>query len=128
MKPIHTAMIAASSLGLLASCSQDAAADAPCPVAGRYAVAGQQPGGGGQYAGEAVISETPAGCSMRWLPPNDSAGTGTFANGVLTIRFTFADGGTGQVQYTRAASGELNGLWWLDGDEGNKGTENLRPL
>lgn len=128
MKPIHASLIAATCFCSLTSCTQDATAQSPCPVAGRYAVAGELPGEAGSYAGETLISASEAGCDMRWYPPNDSSGSGTYSDGVLTIRFTFADGRTGQVHYTRATNGELQGLWWMDGDDGNQGTETLSPL
>lgn len=100
-----------------------------CPVTGRYSVLGRQPGGSGTYRGEAMISSNASGCHVRWFPPNDSVGTGHYANGVLTIYFTFAqNGASGVVKYTRAANGELHGTWWMNGNEAHQGTETLRPL
>lgn len=99
-----------------------------CPVAGRYAVVGQVPGVAGSYRGEAIISANATGCAMRWFPPNDSFGTGSYSNGVLTIYFTFANGGSGEVRYTRAANGEMHGVWWMNGNPANQGRETLHPL
>jgi len=62
---------------------------------------------------------------MKWLPPNDSEGMGDYTGGVLTIQWTFSRGGHGVIKYTRAASGELNGIWWKDNNPSNKGTEKL---
>jgi hypothetical protein len=99
-----------------------------CPVSGRYSVLGRQPGASGTYRGEALISATATGCQVRWFPPNDSVGTGDYSNGVLTIYFTFAqNGASGVVKYNRASNGELHGTWWMNGNEGNQGTETLRP-
>jgi len=99
-----------------------------CPVAGRYHVVGRIPGATGSYQGEAEITGNATGCSMRWFPPNDSFGTGDYANGVLTIYFTFAqNGNSGIVKYTRAQNGEMHGVWWMNGNEGNQGTETLQP-
>ena len=100
-----------------------------CPVAGRYAVVGRVPGSNNSYKGEAIVSANATGCAMRWFPPNDSAGTGTYSDGVLTIYFTFANNGvSGVVKYNRAPNGELHGVWWINGNEANQGTESLRPL
>lgn len=106
-----------------------ASAQGLCAAAGRYAVVGRVPGGSGSYKGEAVIVANSTGCEMRWFPPNESVGTGTYSNGVLTIYFRFANGGgTGVVRYQRAANGEMHGVWWMNGNESNQGTETLRPL
>ena len=100
-----------------------------CPVSGRYFVIGRHPGGTGSYKGEAIISSNPGGCHVRWFPPNDSSGSGTYSNGVLTIYFTFAaNGASGVVKYNRASNGELHGVWWMNGGESNQGTETLRPM
>lgn len=100
-----------------------------CAVAGRYGVVGRVPGASGSYKGEAVIVANSTGCEMRWFPPNESAGTGHYSNGVLTIHFRFANGGaTGVVRYQRAANGEMHGVWWMNGSESSQGTETLRPL
>jgi|RhiMetdeSRZDD1v2_1073273.scaffolds.fasta_scaffold119877_7 hypothetical protein len=96
-----------------------------CPIAGRYAVKGSLPGTARSYRGEAVIRARGIGCYVKWLPPNDSEGTGNYKSGVLTIRWTFASGGHGVIRYTRGASGELNGMWWKDNSPSNKGTEKL---
>jgi len=96
-----------------------------CPIAGRYAVKGSLPGTARPYRGEAIILARGSGCYMKWLPPNESAGTGDYTGGVLTIHWTFASGGHGVVRYVRAASGELNGTWWKDSNPASKGTEKL---
>ena len=128
MKPIRASLIVAGCLGSLTSLVSTAAAQSTCPVAGRYAVVGRIPGATGQYTGEAVIAANATGCEMRWFPPNDSSGSGTYSNGVLTVYFTFANGGSGVVRYTRASNGELHGVWWMNGNENNQGTETLRRL
>lgn len=99
-----------------------------CPVAGRYFVVGRIPGATGSYKGEALISANATGCAVRWYPPNESSGSGDYTNGVLTVYFTFANGGSGVVKYNRAANGELHGVWWMNGNESNQGTETLRPM
>lgn len=99
-----------------------------CGAAGRYGVVGRIPGAAGSYRGEAIVAANATGCEMRWFPPNDSFGTGSYSNGVLTIYFTFAAGGSGVVRYERAANGEFHGVWWMNGNESNQGTETLRPL
>lgn len=99
-----------------------------CPVAGRYSVLGYVPGAANPYRGEATISPSGTGCAMKWSPPNESDGTGDYTNGVLTIYFTFAGGGSGVVKYTHAPNGELRGTWWMDVDPARKGTETLTPL
>jgi hypothetical protein len=128
MERTRVALLVAGCLGSLAAIST-AEAQSRCPVAGRYAVVGRIPGATGQYTGEASITATDTGCRVRWFPPNDSTGTGIYSNGVLSVSFTFANGGgSGIVRYTRAPNGELHGVWWMNGDEGNQGTETLRPL
>src|SRR5262245_15844323 len=52
-----------------------------CPIAARYAVEGVQPGTARPYRGEAIILASGTGCRMKWLPPNDSEGTGDYKNG-----------------------------------------------
>ena len=100
-----------------------------CAVAGRYLAVGRLPGAVNSYKGEVVITSTATGCHVRWFPPNDSSGTGTYAGGVLTVYFAFAgNGAAGVVRYTRASNGELHGVWWMNGNESNQGTETLRPL
>ena len=99
-----------------------------CPIAGRYSVEGYGPGGASPYRGEAVISAKGTGCHMRWSPPNDSEGTGDYTGNILTIYFTFPNGNGGVVKYTRSASGEMNGTWWMDIAPANKGTEKLTPI
>lgn len=104
-----------------------AQAGGACPVAGSYSVVGRVPGVDGSYKGEATITGQGNGCYMRWYPPNDSEGTGAYANGVLTIAFTFANGGgSGIVRYNLAPNGELHGVWWMNGNPSAQGTETLR--
>lgn len=100
-----------------------------CPVAGRYMVLGRSPGESGTYTGQAVVSANSTGCHVQWFPPNDSSGTGTYVDGVLTVYFRGAStGASGVVKYTRAANGELHGVWWMNGNESNQGTETLRRM
>lgn len=99
-----------------------------CPIAGRYQVVGRQPGETASYTGEAIISANPGGCRMQWFPPNTSEGTGTYVSGVLTINFTFENGGRGVVRYTRAGNGELHGVWWMNANPDAQGTESLLPI
>jgi hypothetical protein len=98
-----------------------------CPVAGVYSLVGRQPGAIGQYRGEAIVTAANAGCRMTWYPPNDSTGTGFYANGELTIYFTFANGAGGVVKYKRAANGEFHGVWWMNANPSAQGTETLTP-
>src|SRR5262245_51399987 len=99
-----------------------------CPIAGRYSVEGYGPGSANPYRGEAIISAKGTGCHMKWFPPNESEGTGDYTGNVLTIYFGFPNGAGGIVKYTRSASGEMNGTWWLDATPSNKGTEKLTPI
>ena len=123
MKPVSVALI----FGLATLPASLPAQGSSCPVAGNYLVIGRVPGATGSYTGNATISANAGGCHVRWYPPNDSEGTGTYANGQLTIYFTFANGGSGVVKYDRSPNGELHGTWWMNGNESNQGTETLRP-
>lgn len=96
-----------------------------CPVAGRYFVVGRLPGAIGSYRGEAVISGKGTGCHVKWFPPNDSQGSGTYDNGVLTIYFTFKQGGSGVVRYMQSSPGVLDGVWWMNATPASQGTEKL---
>ena len=97
-----------------------------CPVAGDYLVTGQNTGASRQYYGEAVITDTGSGCNMRWLPPNTSEGSGSFADGALTIHYVLG-GGRGVVRYELSSSGELAGVFWPEGQPTKiLGSETLR--
>jgi hypothetical protein len=121
--------IAAGCFGSLALGVSDAKAQSSCPVAGRYEVIGRNPGAAGSYTGEALITDSGTGCEMYWFPPNESSGSGSFGDGVLTIHFTLANGtGSGVVRYALAGNSELHGIWWVHGHEADQGTETLRPL
>lgn len=103
-----------------------AEAQAACPVAGSYNLVGRVPGGTQNYKGTADITAYGDGCYMRWYPPNDSEGTGAFANGTLTINFTFAvGGGTGVVRYTLMPNGQMEGVWWMTASPDRQGVETL---
>jgi len=99
-----------------------------CPIAGRYAVVGYQPGATTAYRGEAIISASGSGCLMTWFQPNESEGNGSYSNGVLTIYFAFPGGGNGIVKYTRMPNGELQGSWWMVNTPNRQGTETLTPI
>ncbi len=102
-------------------------AQAACPVAGNYRVAGTNPGGTA-YEGTATIEARDGGCYARWYPPNDSEGTGTYANGRLKVRYRFLAGGEGgEVICTRQPDGTLKGTWSPYGEGGGQGTETLTP-
>ncbi|NWH07915.1 MAG: hypothetical protein HXY22_04580 [Alphaproteobacteria bacterium] len=111
---------------IFASVAAASSADA-CPLAGRYNVEGTNVGGQGRYKGEAVISANGEKCVVNWLPPNTSAGEGTFDGETLTVRFSGA-GARGTVVYTLQTDGSLDGRWWLDQDEGRVGRERLTPM
>lgn len=116
--------IFALSMGLIGSPAS--AQSSGCEVAGSYWLAGRVPGATGSYKGEAKISAKGGGCSMKWYPPNDSEGSGTYVNGVLTVYFTFAKGGgSGVVQYYLQPNGELRGEWWMNNSPSNRGIEVL---
>jgi hypothetical protein len=102
-----------------------AEADYGCPVTGKYSVIGRGPRATNSYQGEASISESGGACRVEWFPPNTSRGSGEYANGVLTVHFTFASGQTGVVRYTRAPNGDLHGVWWTDDKPSVWGTESL---
>lgn len=124
LKPVSVAVVALAVTGITPIPAHGQAAK--CAVAGQYNVVGRIPGSNNSYTGTAQITSSMTGCSVRWFPPNDSTGSGTYANGVLTVRFTFTSGGKGTVRYTRAANGELHGVWWMDGRQSEQGTETLR--
>ena len=126
MKPFSLLILVPAAF--LQSATAPAQSANSCAAAGRYSVTGQIPGATGYYRGEATISSNGTGCYMRWFPPNDSEGTGTYVNGVLTIAFTFANGGQGMVSYNRAPNGEFRGRWWMNANPSSQGTETLRPL
>lgn len=116
--------LAAIALQLAAASAQPSAG--ACPIAGNYWVAGRIPGAVNAYRGKAVISRKGGGCHMKWYPPNDSQGSGTYSDGVLTIYFTFAKGGgSGVVRYSRGANGNLQGVWWMNNGPSAQGMEVL---
>jgi hypothetical protein len=98
-----------------------------CPVAGTYSVSGTNPGSTVLYHGQASVTSNGVGCYMKWAPPNNSEGSGDYTNGVLTIHFKLGNY-TGVVQYTSAAGGQMNGVWWADSNPGARGTETLFPI
>ena len=120
-------MTAAALLALAAGCATAQAQSSSCPVSGRYSVSGTNPNSSAVYHGQATISANGVGCYVKWAPPNNSQGSGTYVNGVLTIHFALGNY-TGVVQYTRMNDGSLSGTWWSDGDPNNKGTETLYPI
>lgn len=102
-------------------------APAACSVAGNYRVAGTNPSGG-NYEGTATIRARDGECYVRWAPPNESEGTGTYANGRLKVHYRSALGGEGgEVIYTRQPDGTLIGTWGPYGESGGQGTETLTP-
>ena len=97
-----------------------------CPVAGTYRVAGTNPGGT-VYEGTATIEARDGGCYIRWYPPNDSEGTGTYMYGRLKVQYRFtASGEVGEVVYERQPDGSLKGTWGPNGEVA-QGTETLTP-
>jgi hypothetical protein len=101
---------------------------AACPIAGRYAVAGQLTGGSGTYRGEATITSNGVGCYVKWFPPNTSEGSGTYSNGVLTVNFQLGNE-AGVVRYDRLSTGELRGTFWSEANPNYiQGTERLIPI
>lgn len=100
---------------------------APCPVAGKYRVAGTNTGGT-TYQGTATIEDRDGECFIRWSPPSESEGSGTYANGRLKVHYRSALGGEGgEATYTRQPDGTLRGTWSLNGEGGGGGTETLTP-
>lgn len=118
-----TASLIAAAAGMVSA----QAAQADCPVAGKYRVVGRVPGAVGSYQGKAFISKSETGgCLMMWGDPNSSKGAGEFADGVLTINFTVEGSGRkGVVKYTRAPNGDLHGVWWYNKAPNEWGTESL---
>ncbi|HYD24832.1 MAG TPA: hypothetical protein VEB68_08535 [Croceibacterium sp.] len=124
---IRTLLVAACPLALAAIATPAAGKSSACPVAGHYWVAGKLPGADTVYRGEATISARRGACRMRWGAPNTSEGNGTYRDGVLTINFRFRDGSSGVVRYTRAANGDMHGVWWMDASPNSQGTETISP-
>ena len=110
-----------------AAAEAQTASSSSCPVSGRYSVSGTNPNSTAVYHGQATISANGVGCYVKWAPPNNSQGSGTYVNGVLTIHFALGTY-TGVVQYSRMSDGSLSGTWWSDGDPNSKGTETLYPI
>ena len=103
-------------------------AQAACSVAGRYMAKGHLTGASGTYKGEAIIKEQDGGCYVRWLPPNTSEGTGTYADGVLTVNYLIG-GKPGVVRYEMSDNGVLEGSFWPQGHPTQiQGTETLTPI
>jgi hypothetical protein len=100
---------------------------AQCPIAGRYAVSGTNPNSAAVYHGQATITSNGVGCYVKWAPPNNSEGSGSYVNGVLTVHFALGNY-TGVVQYTHMANGILSGTWWTDTAPNARGTETLYPI
>lgn len=125
MRFVFLALAFASFLGLGAEAQSPGKS---CPVAGRYSVAGLLTGSTREYHGEAVITDTGSACNVRWLPPNDSEGTGAYADNVLTVHYTLG-GQRGVVRYERDSNGDLAGVFWPEGSPTNiQGRERLSPL
>jgi hypothetical protein len=100
---------------------------AACPVAGKYRVAGTNTGGT-TYQGTATIADHDGECVIRWSPPSEAEGSGTYANGRLKVRYRPLGGGEGgEATYTRQPDGTLRGTWSLNGEGGGGGTETLTP-
>lgn len=98
-----------------------------CPVAGNYRVAGMNTGGTA-YEGTATIEARDGQCFIRWSPPSEAEGTGTYANGRLKVHYRPRAGGEGgEATYTRQHDGKLRGTWSLYGEGGGGGTETLTP-
>jgi len=95
-----------------------------CPVAGRYWLVGKMPGSSSEYRGRLTISRNNGACRVKWDPPNESEGTGTFDNGVLTVNFRLGSE-SGVAVYTRSSDGQLVGKWWLNSSPDAKGFETL---
>ncbi len=105
-----------------------ASVQAACPIAGQYAVKGKMNGAAHFYKGEAIIKDEGGDCFVRWLPPNTSQGTGTYADGVLTVYYTMG-GQPGVVRYERGPGGVLEGSFWPKGHPTTiLGVETLTPL
>lgn len=132
MRTVLNSVLAAASLATLGAIAAfDSAAQVyspECPIAGRYSVVGRIPGATGQYVGEAIISASGSGCYMKWFPPNASEGTGTYVGNVLKINFTFENGGSGVVTYTRTGTGVMHGTWYMLGNPDEVGTETISPI
>jgi hypothetical protein len=126
MTLVRTVLLSTCACALAAASA--AQAQSTCQIAGRYGVVGRIPGAIGSYKGEALISANATGCYMRWFPPNDSEGTGTYSSGVLTIYFTFANGGSGVVRYERAPNGEFHGVWSMNANPSAQGGNASRAL
>ena len=105
-----------------------ASAQAACSVAGRYMAKGHMTGASGTYKGEVIIKEQDGDCFVRWLPPNTSEGTGTYAGGVLTVDYLIG-GKPGVVRYEMGDNGVLEGSFWPKGHPTQvQGTETLTPI
>ncbi len=119
--------IAGLVLVVFSSTAQAQTYSAQCPIAGRYSVSGTNPNSSATYHGQATITSNGVGCYVKWAPPNNSEGSGSYVSGVLTVHFALGDY-TGVVQYTHRANGTLSGTWWTDTAPNARGTETLYPI
>jgi hypothetical protein len=117
--------LALAAAALAAVPLESAQAESGCSVTGEYTVVGHAPREVGTYTGKVVISRAGEGCLVKWLPPNESQGTGDFRNGTLTVHYTYAGGQTGVVKYQQAPNGDLHGVWWTNDKPNAWGTESL---
>ncbi len=123
---MNTLAVIAVAAVLLADAAPPPARDA-CPVAGTYRVAGTNTGGT-TYQGTATIEARDGECVIKWSPPSEAEGSGTYANGRLKVHYRpLAGGEGGEATYTRQNDGTLRGTWSLNGEGGGGGTETLTP-
>jgi hypothetical protein len=95
---------------VLAFCLPAAAQDAD--LTGRYRVEGSNPGGTGQYKGEAAVIRTGETYQVVWrLGGQEYRGTGVVRDGGLAVVYQVGGQSPGVVLYRVMANGSLSGTW-----------------
>ena len=94
-------------------------------ISGDYTVSGTN-ADGTSYTGEATITSTGNGYTIRWVIAGESMnGLGDFDGQTYRVDWE-ASWGTGEAVYSLTSNGILKGTWTTDGGSG-QGTEELRP-
>lgn len=94
-------------------------------ITGVYNAVGSNPDGS-TFTGEAAIAASANGFDVQWNYGNGSQiGTGRLMDRLFSVRYQSPDGSaTGNAVYYLNDDGSLDGIWWLDGEDG-QGQETL---
>ena len=103
--------------------------DAGIELSSHYTVAGTNPDNRPPYQGEVTITRNGVWYDIVWTIGADTfKGFGILEERVLFVRWIGPDcRGFGIATYTVQVDGTLNGIWTIDGQDG-QGTEVLTPL